>query len=285
MSSSKGRPPTENELASRALLTLDRTEGDKEFWTCRNCGAEDIKRGKNDGWTNTMSHLTKSYCYGSRERVLEVYKAALEARNQHGGSIMQFVNVQSLNQRQLCMYAWIRLIVLKSLPLSTIEDEEYRSALGKEYNFAIKTLKRVLFHLVVIVEENISKVLPEKGALLSDGWTQNTYHFVAVFASFIEEHKQMSGGVESIVEEPAIALLGVSTMDDIGFKDDDSDSEEDEPVEATTFTAEVHFDYMKSTLEYYDKSFDDFVVCLTADNASVNKRVGIISGKPLIGCR
>lgn len=100
---------------------------------------------------------------------MQVYNGALEERNRRGGTIMQFVDVQSLNQRQLSMYAWIRLIVMKSLPFSTIEDEEYRSALGKEYNFAIKTLKRVMFHLVEIVEERIKEVLPDVGALLSDG--------------------------------------------------------------------------------------------------------------------
>jgi hypothetical protein len=136
----------------------------------------------------------------------------------------------------------------------------------------------------------ISKVLPDVGALMSDGWSQNAYHFVTVFASFIETHREVTSGVETIVEEPSIALLGVSTMEDIGFNDDNDDEDDDgpnpdEPTEATTFTAEVHLDYMQKSLEYYDKEFDDFVICHTADNASVNKKVGVISGKPHVGCK
>jgi hypothetical protein len=90
---------------------------------------------------------------------------------------------------------------------------------------------------------------------MSDGWSQNAYHFVAVFASFIETHRAVTSGVETIVKEPSIALLGISTMEDIGFNDDEDDDgpNPNELTEATTFTAEVHLYYMQKTLEYYDK--------------------------------
>lgn len=121
MSASKSRAPTENELVSRALLTFDRREGDTEYWECKNCEKKDVIRRQKAGWTNTMAHLSSASCYGNKDRVVEVYNRALAERNKRGGSITQFVDIQSLNQRQLDMYAWIRLIVMKSLRFGTSE--------------------------------------------------------------------------------------------------------------------------------------------------------------------
>ncbi len=68
-------------------------------------------------------------------------------------------------------------------PFSFSEDPLTRkyTNLGSISN---KTLKKYMLKMTLIVEKEISKILPEKFALIIDGWSCGTTHFVGIFESY-----------------------------------------------------------------------------------------------------
>ncbi len=45
-------------------------------------------------------------------------------------------------------------------------------------------IKKYVLNLAEVVEKSIMKMLPDKLALLFDGWTEGSFHYIGVFAFF-----------------------------------------------------------------------------------------------------
>ena len=106
------------------------------------------------------------------------------------------------------------------------------------------------------VENKIKEVLPDKFALVIDGWTKNSTHFVAIFVSF---HADTKVGFEQV-------MLAFSPMNS-----------------ETSFRASDHFGFIEWVLGLYGKSLDN-VVAVIGDNVSTNQALADMCKKPLIGC-
>ena len=106
------------------------------------------------------------------------------------------------------------------------------------------------------VENKVKEILPDKFALVIDGWTKNSTHFVAILANF---HAETKVGFEQI-------MLAFSPM-----------------VSETSFRAIDHFGFIEWVLGRYGKSLDN-VVAVIGDNVSTNKALADMCKTPLIGC-
>ena len=85
------------------------------------------------------------------------------------------------------------------------------------------------------VEANLENTLPDKFAIVIDGWTKHSTHFIGVFASF------------SNVKEPNFyetVLLSFSPLQS-----------------ETSFSAKDHYDYIEWVLQLYGKTFEN-VMCI-----------------------
>ena len=140
-------------------------------------------------------------------------------------------------------------------------------------------IRKVLFHLVRIVESNISKDLEiaKQGAIMHDGWSKSGTHYVSLFAQYNRTVMQNTGKIRRTVLVPASVLLAMRPMAGILDKNNedldddlDSNSSEDEeeevkqqhvPEEATTFTAEVHAEFFKDVMKKYNVVLEDWAVC------------------------
>ena len=109
--------------------------------------------------------------------------------------------------------------------------------------------------VTAVVERKISDILPDKFALVFDGWTIGSTHFLAVFASF-----------------PAEKEIGYSmrllTMSPMGEEED--------------LTAPTHLKFIEYILGVYEKTMRE-VVCLIGDNCNTNKALADLAKVPLIG--
>ncbi len=61
--------------------------------------------------------------------------------------------------------------------------------MSKHQAFSINTLMKYLAALTERVERKITALLPEKIALILDGWTCGSTHYLGVFASFPSDSK------------------------------------------------------------------------------------------------
>lgn len=119
------------------------------------------------------------------------------------------------------------------------------------------TLKKYMEVVVKYVERKLCDSLPDKFALVIDGWTEKSTHFVAVFASYPDAEA---------TEGYSTALLAFSPMG-----------------EETGFTAQVHKDFLEWVLSVYRKSLEN-IVCIIGDNCETNKALSNFCGKPFVGC-
>ena len=71
------------------------------------------------------------------------------------------------------MNDFICLVVLKSLPITIVEDKEFRSFHRFNKSILRKLLKEVIFKLVEIIDEKLRVELKlcGKGSILQDRWT------------------------------------------------------------------------------------------------------------------
>jgi hypothetical protein len=174
------------------------------------------------------------------------------------------------------MYGYMRLIIMKSLPISYVEDSEICAF--SVYNHLIsrkrKIFKEVLFKVVELVKESITEEVAatQCGSIVHNGWTCNGTHYIGLFAAYcrpIKVKNKTSFNTESKLE---LTLLACSPMDNIeqeyGFPNLDEDI-----AETTKFNAETHVHFFKDMLSLYKLSIKSWVVCSIADNSSTNKKI------------
>jgi len=107
------------------------------------------------------------------------------------------------------------------------------------------------------VEAIISSQLPEKFAIVIDGWSKASTHFVALIAAYPSDN---DNGYSTV-------LLAFSPLHD-----------------ETEFTAKAHYEFVKWVLEsVYNKSMDN-IVAIIGDNCETNKAMCDLCELPFIGC-
>lgn len=240
--SKRTRDDTNHKEICLFYFTLDKKinpENDKRY-LCK-CGAIREKK-PNTGWSNLMSHITKEH------------PAYLQETNQSGNQPslkMTFYSAKTIN-----IYGWINWILSCGLPFTTVSNQTFHQY-TKLTPICYNTFMKYLESLTKLLEKKISKMLPEKFALVFDGWSQSgtSTHFVAVMA------KWLSNG------NACKALLAFSPL-----------------LEETNQNAESHCDFLNFVLQdVFHKDFSN-VVCLIGDNCSTNLALADLCEKPFIGC-
>jgi hypothetical protein len=144
-------------------------------------------------------------------------------------------------------------VVLENLPFSFV-DKAVNRRNSRLNPISSKGLKDAISVVTKKVEEHISRILPNKFALVFDGWSSGDTHFVAVLVSFIEK------------EVKKLYLLAISPMQD-----------------ETSQSAAEHKAFLLSTLATYGKSLSN-VCAFIGDNCSTNQALATSCSVPLIGC-
>jgi len=155
------------------------------------------------------------------------------------------------------VYGWLRWILTASLPFETVSKEIFRDYTTLS-PIAKNTFMKYMELLTKVLEKKISKILPDKFAIVFDGWSLDgtSTHFVAIFAKWV-----------SPSNVACTALLAFSPL-----------------LDESDFSAESHYEFIRYVLvDVFQKNFSN-VICLVGDNCSTNKALAELCQKPLIGC-
>jgi hypothetical protein len=83
------------------------------------------------------------------------------------------------------MFSWLDWIINEGLPFSTVEKP-----LTRQYSnlspISVETFMKAMHEATLLVEKKIKELLPDKFALVFDGWTLDgtSSHFIGIFATF-----------------------------------------------------------------------------------------------------
>jgi hypothetical protein len=235
-------------------------------WSCRKWDNW-YKFKKGTGWMNPVSHLKGCYkvgCLQSKAREA----LALSADQV---SLPRFFTPQTNPQEQVAVFKWMHLIIMKNLPMSIADDDEFRS-FSKYMKTCSKSLRKYILNLVELVEKKIAAQLPKVFALLFDGWTEGSMHYIGLFAVYSKLVSRVEAAKTIQISVADQVLLSVSPMP--ALPEEDGEENEEAAAEAVAFCAKTHANYMKIILlDYYDKVIAECLVCLIGNNCNVNRKL------------
>ena len=205
---------------------------------CRQCGKHRKQQSKR-GYQNLLEHLNRFH--PDWKEIMST-----EGSSSHGSRsiLANFVDSKSSS-----IYGWIEWIVARNLPFNFCEDEITRKNVNLK-PISVETLKKYMELLWMEVELKIKEILQEKFAIIFDGWSEDSTHFLGIYA------KDPKGQY----------LLAFTPLYD-----------------ETDLSAESQSALIFDTLELYGKDVSNFI-CLIGDNCNINKSVAKKLGVPFIGC-
>ncbi|KAI2506038.1 hypothetical protein MHU86_8359 [Fragilaria crotonensis] len=186
------------------------TSDDGTTWHCRKCSQP---KSKNGGWTNLLSHLKSCVGKDYMDQYMS-HAARSQARLDtssgdptiSGGSFLLDSFVLRLSDAEKEMAEWINFVVVKSMPISIVECPHLRR-LAKLKPVSIKSVRKHILSLKAIVQEEIKVRLPSKFAIIFDGWTEGTDHYIGIWASYNSVDNKNDGK-----EVPVQTLLSIRPL-------------------------------------------------------------------------
>lgn len=242
--------PTPSSPSSKSICHFFFTEVQSCKWQCKKC----LKtKSKNGGWTNLISHLRT--CVGTDyEKVFLDHQKASAASNSTMSAF--FVRV---SDREKEMHQWIQFIVMMNLPVSFV-DSAYTRAISRLKSISGRSLRRHILSLRDVLKETLQKELPSRFAVVFDGWTEGTHHYIGIAASYIKEIDGKETACQTMLSMQPLLADGIKGM-----------------------RAADHIEHLSKVLLSYGKRCAD-IVCLVGDNCSVNQSMARLLNVPLLGC-
>ena len=172
------------------------------------------------------------------------------------------------------IFAWINWIVEENLSFSFCTKRLTREN-TKLKKISRNTLKKYMTLIFEEVKSVISQKLPDTFGLIIDGWSLDSHHYSAVFATFLD----------SSTDEIVDFLLTCNVAEDVDDSTD-FDSLLPESLKTFGFTAADWFDVIVDALQAVDKhvdvnTFKDVVEFISADNCSTHKKLAADSGNEI----
>ena len=183
-----------------------------------------ITQGKNTGWSNLFSH-------GKSHHEEEYNKSSNQSE-------IHFSQVASskITKKGKNVYLWINWICSSLKPFSFVDNELFREYSRLE-PICSNSLKKYMELLTKKVEAKIKDYIPETIAILIDGWSKGSIHFVGLFASFTSDN---ANGYECV-------MLAFAQL-----------------LSETSFTARDHYEFVSWVLQGYGKNLDNVTAINTA---------------------
>ena len=235
------------------------------------------------GYRNPYQHLRACYGRGKRsweqdQLIKDLFVEARTSMEHKGGTILSHFNTSALTPHDIAVYETLRYIVMTCQAISHVDSPEFRRISKHGISISRQNLTRIIFALTEAVEHRIGKEMKGTcGALMYDGWTTGSMHYVGLFASYCTTVVKRVNNQDNAQSVPRLTLLGVSPL---GKVSDDTMNDD----EATKFDAEAHIAFFRDVMKFYNCDFSKWCHCFIADNASVNLRISRLSKKPHVGC-
>ena len=231
------KKPTDAQKICNEMYERLPDKNGKEHYKCKICHITRI-RIPNSGWSNLHNHVISEHEYEYKDTALDELNVKPHLK-QRQLTIDTFLPKKTKN-----IYGWIDWMIDENRPFTFVEKEKTRQYSSLE-PICYQTLMRYCKVIVDKLHITIKNSLPLKFGLIMDGWSADSEHFVAVFASYVDQN--------NILHEP---LLGFSP---INFNSDVSAGQ----------TSEDHGDFIEFVLLKFNRTFNSilFVCC---DNCPTN---------------
>ena len=154
-------------------------ESENDTWLCK-CGRK-LKQRKGTGWSNLYAHIKVQH-----QQKSETVANDLPDQPTLSHPIYGIVSKKAQN-----LYGWLDWVCMELKPFEFVESDLTRKYTNLQ-PICRKTLMKYMHLTTLEVEKAITKSLPDRFALLLDGWTHHSTHFLAVFASFMENSEPNS---------------------------------------------------------------------------------------------
>ena len=139
------------------------------------------------------------------------------------------------------------------MPLNFVEDELVRKYITLS-PISSDTLRKYIIKGANALDKKIARSLPNSFGLVLDAWTDNSLHYIAIFAAYSYDNE---------LKTPPLTITP--------------------PVDEIVFGARVLYDLISDILDNFKRSSSNLAF-ITADNATVNSRIAEMLGVPFIGC-
>jgi hypothetical protein len=100
------------------------------------------------------------------------------------GGMDKYVKITKvISEEAKNMYGWLEWIVMADLPITIVENDYYikrSNLLPTTY----KTVTKYMDKLLILVKDYIKKCLPSSYGIIFDGWTCDSEHYIAIFATW-----------------------------------------------------------------------------------------------------
>ena len=239
-------------------------EGVPNKHECKICGRKRQQNIRN-GYNNLKDH---TFSHDVWEETLKRYLRAVCTNGPMDAFVLQ------PSDKAKTIYEWVEWIVEENLPLNFCEKKLTRNktSLGK---ITTKTLKKYMRLLELKLRDMIKDILPPKFGLVMDGWTSDSHHYSAIFATFCDR-----------TNTPNLLLLSCNVQEDI---DDNTVFDEDLPDEEKFygFTAADWFDTIVEVLNKFGVEVNadnvcDIVEFYLGDNCATNRKLATDSGNTVL---
>ena len=91
------------------------------------------------------------------------------------------------------MFHWIECIVVKSLPLKIVDDPLTQEGMRYKVTTSKVLCKNMILAIANVMIQSIAEKLPDSIAILFDGWTIGSVHYIGIS----ESHYSFVGGQET----------------------------------------------------------------------------------------
>ena len=188
------------------------------------------------------------------------------------------INLFSCSREQ-AMYSYIKVITMLSLPVSNVENSNFREFSKHNEVLPIKLLKETIFSLHEIVEIEIRKEMVDtRGALTRDGRTRNGTYYFGVIAPYMKSIQRISGG--ELITEQTLALPLLSALP-LAHRDEDGNVIDSKAIARNI---EIHISHLEDVLTYNHLNVHLWTSCIIGESFNLNLRIARSMELPHVGC-
>ena len=116
-------------------------------------------------------------------------------------------SVLRLSDAEKEMAEWISYLVVKNRPPISVVDCPAMRKLARLKPVSSKSVRKHVLSLMTVVKEYVKQHLPSTYALVFEGWTEGTDHYIGIWASY-----NVTDGTHDGKEHPIQTLLSICLL-------------------------------------------------------------------------
>lgn len=177
------------------------------------------------------------------------------------------------------MYAYFRLIIIKSLTLRYAADPVFRPFSDLDIFLGFQFKMAFIDKFILLVEVSLAHLMSgTQGAIVPDGWTRDGAPFFGMFNELVHNVKLMKDFVEVEAGEHCMPLLAVIPFSkEVTEYDLSAD-------ESERFDAKAHLNHLVQTLNLFKQYLYQWFLCFISEKFSVDNCLTELLHVPHVGC-